>query len=163
MRQKSLDNAAFSLLEILLSAVIFVVSIAGIFATLNAVRMPVYNKENALTATVFGKQALEALRSKVNASSSANYYSDTNCDGTTGICTDFSLALGTHEVTSLAGTGLSWPAAISGSNSCSGTSPCLYYVVSCADGSGTYGGTAACSSSDIARKVDLTINWPSLP
>ena len=67
MRIKNLNNTAFSLLEILLAAIIFVISIGGIFATLNAVRAPVANKESALTAAVFGKQVLEALRSQVNA------------------------------------------------------------------------------------------------
>ena len=76
-----------------MAAIIFVLTIAGLFATLNAVRAPVANKENALAAAVFGKQVLEALRSTVNAGASSNYY--LVCSPT---CTDFSLALGPHAV-----------------------------------------------------------------
>ena len=144
MRIKNLNNTAFSLMEILLSSIIFVISIAGVFATLNAVRAPVANKESALTAAVFSKQVLEALRSSVNEQSSANFY--VNCGST---CTDFSLALGTHNVSqaTLSGVGLSWPtSALSAANG-----NVLTYTVSCADGT--------CATPEVAHKVVLNIHY----
>lgn len=171
MRMKKYKNTAFSLLEILLAAVIFILSVAGIFVTLNAVRNPVINKENALTSANFGKEILEALRSQVDA---RTYYAacQTNNDGK---CGDFSLYLGPHEV-AVGGTywpaGLSWPStAIAKMNTCPAipgpNGGCLVYTVSCGDGVAYTGGpfpaAFACSSPDIARRVDLGINWPSLP
>ena len=163
---KNLNKSAFSLLEILLASVIFVITTGGLFVTLSAVRRPVADKESALIAAVFGKQVLEALRSYVDGRSGANYYTtDASCSA--GSCTDFSLALGTHYVSPSVlstATGLSWPTtALSNQNSCSTPSipsSCLVYTVSCSDGS-----TNNCASNgnnpDIARRVDLNINWPS--
>jgi hypothetical protein len=154
---KNLNNTAFSLLEILLSSVIFVIAIGGIFATLNAVRAPVSSKEYGLSSAVFGKQVLEILRKQVNNSSSANFYTDANCSG--GICTDFSLAVGAHYVTTSAPTwpsGLSWPTALQSANTvaCNVTTAlCLQYTVTCADGS-----ASPCTNNFIAHKVVLTIN-----
>ena len=75
MRINNLNNRAFSLLEVLLASIIFVISITGVFITLTALRKPVADKENALAAAILGKQVLEALRSSVNA---GTFYS-TNC------------------------------------------------------------------------------------
>ncbi len=151
MRMKNLNNTAFSLLEILLASIIFIISIGGIFATLNAVRAPVANKENALTAAVFGKQVLETLRSSVNA---GTYYAICSLF-VSGACVDFSLYLGLHHVT-LPPPGqpqLTWP-----STDLSQNNTYLTYTVSCADGT-----TTTCSSTgsdpDMARRVDLNINW----
>jgi hypothetical protein len=69
---------------------IFVISVAGVFSTLSAVRQPVHQKERALTAAVFGQAALETLRSQVSAN---------NIDSTTGrYKTSCLLALGAHPV-----------------------------------------------------------------
>lgn len=142
MRIKNLNNRAFSLLEILLSAIIFVITIGGIFATLNAVRSPVANKESALTAAVFGKQVLEVLRSQVN---DPTYYG-TSC---TASCATFDLELGSHSVT-LPTSGLNWPtAAMSTANS-----NVLNYKVSCADGS-----SSPCTNAEVAHRVVLNINY----
>jgi Tfp pilus assembly protein PilV len=148
MRMKNLNNTAFSLLEILLASIIFIISIGGVFATLNAVRVPVANKENALSAAVFGKQVLEALRSQVSEQAGLNFY--TNCG--TG-CTDFSLALGTHNVThtTLSAAGLAWPSALIAANNSCDAQGCLIYTVSCADGS--------CANAEVAHKVNLNINY----
>jgi len=147
-----LNNTAFSLMEILLSAIIFIIAIGGIFATLNAVRTPVVNKEGSLSAAVFGKQVLESLRFQVSDLPSANFY--TTCSGT---CTDFSLALGTHQVPSAnLPAGLSWPQVLVTKDSINypnGNPPVLNYTVKCADGSGS------CSANDTPRRVDLNINW----
>lgn len=67
MRTTNLTKSAFTLLEVLLAAVIFVISVAGVFAALGAMRLPVLQKERSLTAAVFGQQALENLRLQVNA------------------------------------------------------------------------------------------------
>src|SRR5208283_5404612 len=68
MRITHLRKTAFTLLEVLLASIIFIVSVLGVFSTLSAVRQPVMEKERGLTAAVFGQQLLEYLRSQVNAS-----------------------------------------------------------------------------------------------
>ena len=73
MRITHLRKTAFTLLEVLLASIIFIVSVLGVFSTLSAVRQPVLQKERALTAAVFGQQFLEGLRSQVNAN---NVHSD---------------------------------------------------------------------------------------
>jgi Tfp pilus assembly protein PilV len=164
MRIKNLNNAAFSLLEVLLASVIFVVSVAGIFVTLNAVRGPVSNKENQLASTVFAKQALEALYSQVEESTYYNgcqqtLYADNSCG-------DFSLSLGVHEVNqatlTAANPNLTFPPALTSSNTgdCTSGPPCLTYTVSCADGIAPTGNPLACSTPSIAYRVDMNINWP---
>ena len=141
---KNLNNTAFSLLEILLASVIFVITIGGIFATLNAVRTPVASKNSALTAAVFGKQVLETLRNQVNNQAASNFYSV--CSGS---CTTFDLELGVHAVT-LPTSGISWPtAAISTANSNT-----LNYTVSCAN---PY--SISVCGPYVARRVDLNIQW----
>ena len=145
---KNLNNTAFSLLEILLASVIFIITVGGVFATLNAVRGPVTSKEYALSAAVFGKQVFEILRKQVNNSSSANFY--TVCPTASPYCTTFDLALGVHSITPLPA-GLSWPSPHFNTLN----SNTLTYTVSCANGSST----CAASNSYVARRVDLTINW----
>ena len=159
MRINNLNNRAFSLLEVLLASIIFVISITGVFITLTALRKPVADKENALAAAILGKQVLEALRSSVNA---GTFYS-TNCSSP---CSNFDLSLGTHLVTPLP-PGLSWPASFTnpGPNPNNG----LYYTVTCAAGPNPNGtGTPldcvdASGHNDIARQVNLSINWPDAP
>ena len=163
---KNLNNAAFSLLEVLLASIIFVISITGVFVTLTAVRKPVADKESALSAAVFGKQVLEALRSQVDARTSANYYSDPYCSGSGSgiVCTDFSLAVGTHQVpVANLPAGLSWPPGLITLDSVTypnGNPPVLNYTVLCADGTYT---TCAVAGVDEARQVNLSINWPDAP
>lgn len=155
MRIKDLNNRAFSLLEILLSAVIFMISVAGVFITLNAVRGPVANKENALTGAVFSKQVLQALYSKVDAGTW-----NSNCNNNP--CSAFDLSEGTHQVP-LPVNGLNWPStAFSNANKVNGN-PVLTYVVTCADGSGSHDGTGTIPCNFYsARRVDLKLNWPSV-
>ncbi len=145
MRMTNLHATGFSLLEILMAAIIFTIAVAGVFATLNAVRAPVNNKENELTAASFGKEELEALRTQVSAAPSANYYTDPNCSN--GICTDFSLSLGTHHTS---GSGqIIFPINYYGNNPNGVT-----YTVYCAN----TGSTTICGP-DMARRVDLTVNY----
>ena len=141
---KNLNNTAFSLLEILLSSVIFVISIGGIFATLNAVRTPVSSKEYGLSSAVFGKQVLETLRKQVSQQASTNFY--LVCSGS---CTTFDLELGVHSITPLP-SGLSWPSA----HLNTANSNTLTYTVSCAN----TGSISACGAYT-ARRVDLNIQW----
>jgi Tfp pilus assembly protein PilV len=152
MRIKHLNHKAFTLLEVLLASVIFVVSVAGIFATLNAVRGPVSNKENQLIAAVFGKQVLQALYSQVT---DPAYYAVCG----TSPCPTFDLSLGTHQVPHGNLPGLIWPLNLKASNNaCDGANGCLVYKVSCADGSGACG-----TGTNVARRVDLNIDWPTAP
>ena len=152
MRIKNLNNSGFSLLEILLSGIIFVVSVAGVFATLNAARSPVVNKEGALAAAVFGKQVLEVLRSQVS-QTQANFYS---CSGGQNPCPDFALSVGAHAVPlGNLPAGLSWPPVLVtgvNNNNPNGSPPVLSYTVSCADNSNPCG-------SDTAHRVDLNIQY----
>jgi len=146
----NLNSRGVTLLEILLASVIFVVSVAGIFATLNAVRTPVVNKENALSAAVFGKQVLDTLRSVVSAGGTSFYGI---CAGN---CTTFDLQLGPHQVAAatLAVYGITWPTTdLINANQVAGVTT-LSYSVSCADGS-----VAAFCGADVARRLDLNINW----
>src|ERR1039458_2589495 len=112
MRIKNLNNTAFSLLEVLLASIIFVVTIAGVFATLNAVRAPVASRENELAAAVFSKQVLETLRSQTSQNDAVSHFY-TCLNGTAANCADFALSVGTHNVTAatLNGFGLKWPTA----------------------------------------------------
>jgi len=151
MRIKNLNNTGFTLLEILLAAIIFVITVAGLFATLNAVRRPVIDKESALDASNFGKQVLESLRSKVDASTYYNPCVAVNPDNT---CGDFSLSLGNHEVPQgnlPQDLGQSWQSSVLPGSNPNGVS----YAVSCAD----TGSLVTCGA-DTARQVKLNIQWP---
>jgi len=169
MRIKKINNRAFSLLEILLASIIFIISITGVFITLTAVRKPVADKESALAASVFGKQVLEALRSSVSAGTFYNSCSSMNANG---YCPDFSLSLGKHQVPSgnLLSAGLTWPASLTVANTnvnsithCDTAVACLVYTVSCADNNPPAGSTSSCVNADVARQVTLNINWPEAP
>jgi len=166
IRIKNLNNTAFSLLEILLASIIFIISITGVFVTLTAVRKPVADKESSLAASVFGKQVLEGLRSSVNA---GTYYGPcVSWNAAASVCGDFSLYLGNHQVPKAnLLSGISWPPALTAWNTICDTAAngCLIYTVSCATGVQT-GSPPDCnngSSNDIARRVTLTINWPEAP
>lgn len=148
-------NSAFTLLEVLLAAIIFVITISGVFETLSVMRTPVVNQESSLEATVFGKQVLEALRSKVDASSNAYFYQCSNAGANP--CPDFGLSIGQHsvnEATLLNQGGLSWPTdnnnALKNANMVNGVA-ILNYTVTCADNSNP--------CNDSARQVTLNINW----
>ena len=168
MGHKILNIKGFSLLEILLASIIFIISIAGVFATLNAMRVPVANKESSLQAAVFGKQVLEALRTQVN---SSTYYN--SCSITAASCPDFSLYLGPHLVPTIypgdanfipPPAYLTWPsqAIIQSNNACAANNPCIVYTVKCGDGSANQGSNPnlKCANPDVARRVDLSISWP---
>jgi Tfp pilus assembly protein PilV len=147
MRTKKLNNTGVTLLEILLASIIFVISVAGIFATLSAVRTPVGNKENALAAAVFGKQVLETLRTQVNAGA-ATYYGICTTTCATNCTAVLSLCLGAHAL-NLPASGLSWP-----TTDLQNANAALNYTVTCADGS-----AAVACGADVARKVVLNIHW----
>ena len=162
MRLENLNNAAFTLIEILLASIIFLISVAGLFATLTAVRAPVINKESALSAAVFGKQVLGALYSNVDAST---YYTNICASP----CSSFDLSVGIHQVpqATLLGAGITWPLNLKSSNTACDVSPnaCLVYTVTCSDGNPPIG--ADCKNANnptisIARQVDLNIKWPTV-
>jgi hypothetical protein len=134
MLKRKLNNSAFTLLEVLLASVIFVVTVGGLFATLSAVRAPVTAKQTALVSAVFGKQVLEYLRSQVDAG--PTYYNCTNPAQASPppngfICTDFSLFLGVHQVPVA-----SFPPSFSIPPNFAAKNPNgLTYTVNCADNS----------------------------
>ncbi len=59
--------SGFSLLELILSAVIASLGVAGFFAALNASRKPVSSNDIEFKAAQIGKEYLENLRSKIAA------------------------------------------------------------------------------------------------
>jgi len=165
------DTMAFSLLEVLLASIIFIITISGVFVTLNYVRQPVLDKESALSAAVFGKQVLEALRSKVDAST---YFGPCSLAlNANAACPDFSLSLGLHQVPPGNLQGLKWPLNLSTSiplpnNVTNCDKACLVYIVSCGNttdpvNSPDYTSCTSVGNPDMARRVDLSINWPEAP
>ncbi len=144
VRRKALssNNTAFTLLEILLASVIFVVSVAGVFATLNAVRTPVTTKETAVTVAIFQKQVTEALYTNVDSGKNQqnqNMYYGTCTDINNVVqnpCPQFTLTLGEHQVSSatLQQLGITWPASLQGVNNICGAAGCLDYCVTCDTG-----------------------------
>jgi hypothetical protein len=159
MRTKALNHAAFSLVEVLMSATLLVLTVAGAFTTFSAVRANVANKESALEATVFGKQVLEALYSQVTDSGAYAYYSGCVTGGCGGGCCDFSLSVGNHNVpTANLPLPLVWPGGNGGPMATLNGNQ-VSYTVTCADGSGGPG----CTNSQIAHKVTMNIKWTSLP
>jgi len=138
MQITNLTKRAFTLLEVLLAAVIFVVSVAGIFATLSAVRVPVHQKERALTAAVFGQQVLEGLRSQVSASQINNV---------SPVCYNY-----TNQLIF----GGPWPAGTQKDQN--GTTYSMNYTVSCASPGG--GCPAGSCPVDTAMMVTLIITFP---
>jgi len=139
-------RSAFTLLEVLLASVVFIVSIAGVFSTLTYVRAPVVSKENALSAAVFGKQVLESLRSQVD---NTSYYN--SC--ATNPCQSFDLTLGVHNVPMPAG-GLTWPSSLTNCNTT------LNYTVSCSDSTADFSNCASAGANpNMGRRVDLNISW----
>jgi hypothetical protein len=151
MRIKKTNNSAFTLLEILLASIIFILSIACVFVTLNAVRKPVLTKEYSLQAAVFGNQVLQALSSTVKYGTAANTYYDTSCANP---CGNFNLSIG-HHVVAIGSTGLSWPTGFAAVNA-SGVD----YTVSCADGTS---GATCTNNHNVAHAVALNINTPVVP
>ena len=161
MRILTLNKAAFSLLEILLASIIFIISVAGLFATLNGVRAPVINKESELAAAVFSKQVLEALYSQVNADTYNNPCGSNNANVS---CADFSLSVGVHNVAlpwpQNCGQGanppcvLNWPSTALSNANLIGGQPYVAYTVSCGD--------ETCVDPNVARRVDINIQWPKI-
>ena len=60
-------NRGFTIVEIIISSLIFSITAVGIFATLAAVRKPSAESQRRVTAAYFGKQVLDDLRSKIDA------------------------------------------------------------------------------------------------
>lgn len=131
MRLTNLNKRAFTLLEILLASIIFIISIGGIYATLSAVRKPVVQKERALTAAILGKQLLESLRSQVDA---RNIQGPIGAGVWTG-----NLAIGSHTLPP--------------QSDLQGVQYNMAYTVICADG------TATCDQNDTPRAVTLNITF----
>jgi Tfp pilus assembly protein PilV len=186
MRIKNLNNTAFSLIEILMAAIIFVVTVAGVFATLSAVRAPIATKEQELATVLFEKQALEDLRFQVTSEGrgyfyfcqsffATFYYGNPLNDFYYG-CEGFNLDPGPHTVPLVLLPGdlqtsvnnlppavltanSSAPCGTDNSGNPGPTEFCLQYTVSCADGdtSKLYVWPFTCSTADVARRVDITL------
>ena len=59
--------SGFSLVEAVVAAVIFSITVVGVFASLAAIQQPAANSGQSLNAALCGQQVLENLRSKVDA------------------------------------------------------------------------------------------------
>jgi len=57
----------FTLVEVIVAAVIFLLSAAGLLATISAMSQPAAQSSREMTATLIGKQVLEELRQDVDA------------------------------------------------------------------------------------------------
>ena len=58
---------AFSLVEAMVAAVIFTIGVAGVFASLAAVKKPASDSDKSLGAVLCGQKLLESLRKDVDA------------------------------------------------------------------------------------------------
>lgn len=61
-------NQAFSMVEVLIVAVILSISVIGVMATMSAQKGPAVESDEKVQAALAAKQFLEELRSKVDAS-----------------------------------------------------------------------------------------------
>ncbi len=57
----------FTIVEVIVSAVIFTLAVAGIFATISALRSPATESSQEVTAAFVGKRILDDMRTEVSA------------------------------------------------------------------------------------------------
>lgn len=76
----NLNKNGLSLIEVILAAVVFSLSVAGFFAAIEAVRKPTQNTDSTRSAADEGKIILEQLRQEVD---SNKWTTSTWQDGTT--------------------------------------------------------------------------------
>ncbi len=57
---------AFTIVEVLVAAVIFSITVLGVFSTIAAIRKPAAVSERTLVAAYYGRQVLEDLRAKID-------------------------------------------------------------------------------------------------
>lgn len=60
-------RAGFTLVEVVVAAVIFTIAVTGVFASLASLKKPVVTNDKALEAAYCGQQFLEGLRAAVDA------------------------------------------------------------------------------------------------
>ncbi len=61
-----MNNKAFSLVEVTVAAVIFSAAMAGVFASLGAIKRPAAQTDNSLKAAYCGQQVLQTFRANVD-------------------------------------------------------------------------------------------------
>jgi prepilin-type N-terminal cleavage/methylation domain-containing protein len=61
-----LEKSGFSIIEVIISAVIFSIVAAGLFATVSSLRIPATESQEAVTAALIGNQILEELANEVD-------------------------------------------------------------------------------------------------
>ncbi|MFH1359585.1 MAG: type II secretion system protein [Candidatus Omnitrophota bacterium] len=79
MLNSLIKNKGVSLVEILISTVIFAIAAVGTFSTLSSMRRSSNLKDRSLQAAYYGRQLLEELRGKIDQDSWAAWY--LTCDG----------------------------------------------------------------------------------
>ena len=62
------NRSGFSVVEVIVAAVIFGIAAAGIFATISALREPAEQSDDRVAAAYAGKEILEELRGQIDAS-----------------------------------------------------------------------------------------------
>ena len=60
------NSKGITLIEAFLSAMIFVIAVSAIFATLNSLRKPVVNNEQRVDCTLATSEFLDSLRSRIS-------------------------------------------------------------------------------------------------
>ena len=75
----------FSMVEVIVAAVIFALAAAGIFSTISALTKPAAESDNEVTAALIAKQTLDKMRGDVRADTwqdaSSNLYIGNNISG----------------------------------------------------------------------------------
>ena len=61
------QNNGFTIVEVVVAALIFAITVAGAFGAISALRGPAMSSKEDLTASFIGKQVLEDLRTAVDA------------------------------------------------------------------------------------------------
>lgn len=66
---KKRKTKAFTLVEVIISSVIFALAMAGVYASVSQLRQPATESSQEVTAAFLGKQILDKLRTQINAQS----------------------------------------------------------------------------------------------
>ncbi len=67
MRWPCLRRGGFSIAEAVIAAIVFVIAVTGVLATIGNIKKPSARTDRSLTAAYVGQQVLEAMRTNVDA------------------------------------------------------------------------------------------------
>lgn len=69
----SAETGGFTIIEVIISAMIFTIAVAGVLATVSSLSKPAADTADEVTAAFMGKRILDQLRREVDASSTAGW------------------------------------------------------------------------------------------